>query len=55
MQWEGLSLQAAYAYTFIDDLIVRQPTGAMIGTDFVVQKLNGDGGHVQTIDVHRYL
>ena len=51
MQWEGLSLQAAYAYTFIDDLIVRQPTGAMIGTDFVVQKLNGDGGHVQTIDV----
>jgi len=51
LRWSGLSLDLAYHYTLLDDVIIRQPTGAMIGTDFVVAKRNGGDGHVQGIDV----
>ncbi|MAG59082.1 MAG: hypothetical protein CMJ83_22575 [Planctomycetes bacterium] len=47
----GLTGSVSYYYTLIDDLIVRQPTGAMIGTDLVVRKRNGGDGHVQGIDL----
>jgi hemoglobin/transferrin/lactoferrin receptor protein len=51
VNWGGLDVQVAYHYTLIDDLIIRQPTGAMIGGDFVVEKRNGGDGHLQGIDV----
>ena len=51
VRWEGLSLHAAYHYTFMDDVIIRQPTGAMIGSEFEVAKRNGGDGHIQGVDL----
>lgn len=43
---------AAFSYTIIDDLIIRQPTGAAgPGGEVVVAKRNGGDGHVMALDV----
>jgi len=42
--------QAAYFYTDIDDLIVRTPTGQMIGAENEVTKRNSDGGFSQGLE-----
>lgn len=48
---EWWAAQASYYYTDIDDLIIRTPTGQMIGPDNEVTKLNSDGGYVQGIEL----
>ena len=51
VRWEGLALHAAYHYTFMDDVIIRQPTGVMLGSEFEVAKRNGGDGHIQGVDL----
>jgi len=46
----GLSGQAAYFYTDIEDMIVRTPTGRMIGPEHEVTKKNAGDGFVQGIE-----
>lgn len=43
-------LSLAWYYTDIDDLIVRAPTGRIIGTNAEVTKKNSGQGHVQGIE-----
>ncbi|OVE75699.1 hypothetical protein BVX97_03815 [bacterium E08(2017)] len=43
--------QASYFYTMIDGLIVRTPTGRLIGDEFEVTKKNGGDGYVQGVEV----
>ena len=51
-QYENFSLQAAYFYTTIEDLIVRVPTGATNADgDAIVSKLNSGEGYVQGIEL----
>lgn len=51
-QYERFTLQAAYFYTVIDDLITRAPTGAVTADgDAVVTKLNAGDGYVQGIEL----
>lgn len=57
LEIENLKLRAAAFITLLDGVIVRQPTGNMIGADFEVVKRNaGDGftGGVQ-LDVEYYV
>lgn len=50
--YEGLSVQAAYFYTLIDDMIVRVPTGQTTDEgDAVVTKLNAGDGYVQGVEL----
>lgn len=49
--WGGLSAEATYHYTIVDDLIVRSPTGAMIMGDAVVTKSNVGDGHMQGVEI----
>jgi hemoglobin/transferrin/lactoferrin receptor protein len=44
------SAELAYYYTVIDDMIVRQPTGAIIGGLREVTKNNGGNGFVQGLE-----
>lgn len=46
----GLSGQASYFYTDIEDMIVRTPTGRMIGNEYEVTKKNAGDGFVQGIE-----
>ena len=46
----GFSSQAAYFYTDIQDMIVRTPTGRMIGEEYEVTKKNAGDGYVQGIE-----
>lgn len=50
-RWGGLTAEATYHYTIVDDLIIRQPTGAMISGESVVEKRNGGDGHMQGVEV----
>jgi len=50
-QYEGVFAQASYFYTDIDDLIIRQPTGAVIDGDNEVTKRNGGSGFVQGVEL----
>jgi hemoglobin/transferrin/lactoferrin receptor protein len=49
--YEAFTLQAAYYYTVIDEMIVRAPTGEVIDGDFVVSKENAGDGYVQGIEL----
>jgi hemoglobin/transferrin/lactoferrin receptor protein len=53
VRWEELGLEAvaAYHYTFIDDLIVRFPTGETIDGDPVVTKDNVGDGFVHGVEL----
>lgn len=50
-QGETYSWQASYFYTVIDDMIVRFPTGAMIGGNFEVTKDNVGDGYINGIEL----
>ncbi|RME78382.1 MAG: TonB-dependent receptor [Planctomycetota bacterium] len=47
----SLSLQIAYYYTFINDMIIRFPTGRVIGGNNEVQKANVGDGYVHGIEL----
>lgn len=49
--YERATVQAGYFYTDISDLIVRTPTGRLVGTDREVVKLNSGEGHVHGIEL----
>ncbi|RME02494.1 MAG: TonB-dependent receptor [Planctomycetota bacterium] len=49
---EFFTFQAAYYYTFIDNMIVRFPTGNTIGGDFEVKKANVGDGFVHGVELH---
>jgi hemoglobin/transferrin/lactoferrin receptor protein len=49
-QWEQFQGEVACFYTFIDNMIVRQPTGNMIGSDREVTKRNSGAGYVTGIE-----
>lgn len=47
-RWSG---SIAYFYTDIDDMIIRRPTGQVVGPNAVVVKQNGGDGYVQGLEV----
>jgi hemoglobin/transferrin/lactoferrin receptor protein len=46
----GFSADAAFFYTILDDVIIRQPTTTTVGSNTVVVKSNDGDGHVQGVD-----
>lgn len=46
---EDLEAEVTVFHTILDDVIIRQPTGMMIGMESVVTKRNGGDGHVQGV------
>ncbi len=50
-QHENLFAQVGYFYTDIDDMIIRQPTGVMIGPDNEVTKRNSGSGYIHGVEV----
>ena len=50
-QREGLNASLVYFYTDINDLIVRKPTGNMVGSNVEVTKANGGDGFVQGVEL----
>jgi len=50
VQHERFTAQASYFHTFVSDLIVRTPTGAIIGGAAEVTKLNSGSGHIHGIE-----
>jgi hemoglobin/transferrin/lactoferrin receptor protein len=50
-EYEDFSLQASYFYTVIEDLIVRQPTGRVIGASNEVAKINAGNGFVHGVEL----
>lgn len=49
--YDGFTMQAAYFYTDIEDMIVRTPTGNIISGDSEVTKRNAGDGFVQGIEL----
>jgi hemoglobin/transferrin/lactoferrin receptor protein len=50
-EYQDFTLQASYFYTVIEDLIVRQPTGRVIGGNNEVAKINAGNGFVQGVEL----
>lgn len=50
--YERFSAEAVYFYTMIDDLIVRVPTGGVIGGNAVVTKVNSGSGYVHGVELN---
>lgn len=44
---ESVTASLGYFYTQIEDMIVRRPTGVIIGPNTLVSKANGGDGHMQ--------
>jgi len=51
MKYENWSVQAAYFHTLINEMIIRIPTGRIIGDEFEITKRNGGDGFVHGIEV----
>jgi hemoglobin/transferrin/lactoferrin receptor protein len=49
--YDHFSAEAVYFYTMIDDMIVRVPTGAVLGGNAVVAKENSGAGHVHGVEL----
>ncbi|MBI3830526.1 MAG: TonB-dependent receptor [Planctomycetes bacterium] len=49
-RYDHLVFQASYFYTWIDDMILRNPTGQRIGNATVIEKGNGGQGNVKGIE-----
>jgi len=49
--YERFSAEAVYFYTMIDELIVRVPTGAVLGGNTVVTKENSGNGYVHGVEL----
>ncbi len=50
-QSETFGWQASYFYTLIDDMIVRFPTGNLVGADFEITRANVGDGYVNGIEL----
>lgn len=50
-QQEGFRASLTYFHTRIEDLIVRRPTGRMVGNNVEVAKANGGEGFVQGVEL----
>ncbi|MBM4019475.1 MAG: TonB-dependent receptor [Planctomycetes bacterium] len=50
-EYQDFTLQASYFYTVIEDLIVRQPTGRIIGVNREVTKINAGNGFVHGVEL----
>lgn len=50
VQHERFTAQASYFHTLVSDLIVRTPTGAIIGGLAEVTKLNSGSGHIHGLE-----
>jgi len=50
-RYANVAFSAAYFYTWIDDLILRSPTGQRLGNATVIEKSNGGQGHVKGLEV----
>jgi len=50
-EYEAFDLQMAYFYTTIRDMIIRVPTGQLIGANREVTKQNGGDGFVHGVEV----
>lgn len=50
-EYQNFAIQASYFYTVIEDLIVRQPTGAIIGGNREVTKRNAGTGFIQGVEL----
>ena len=46
-----VDFEASYFYTFIDDMIVRTPTGVTVGGESEVTKRNAGDGYVQGVEL----
>jgi len=52
LEYERFSAEAAYFYTFMDDIIVRVPTGATTSDgDLIVNKENSGAGYVHGVEL----
>jgi hemoglobin/transferrin/lactoferrin receptor protein len=50
--YDGFSIGAAFSYTILDDLIIRQPTGELgMSGETLVRKRNAGDGHVLAFDL----
>lgn len=49
-RYDNLTFGATFFYTWIDDMILRNPTGQRIGNATVIEKGNGGQGHVKGIE-----
>ncbi len=55
--WRGFTADAAYFFTVLDDVVIRQPTTQTVGSNVVVVKSNDGDGHIQGVDLglgHRF-
>lgn len=50
-EYQNFALQASYFYTVIEDMIVRQPTGNVIGGSNEVTKRNAGNGFIHGVEV----
>jgi len=50
-EYKDFALQTAYFYTVIEDMIVRQPTGVVIGGNNEVTKRNAGNGFVHGVEL----
>ena len=50
-EYQDFTLQASYFYTVIEGLIVRQPTGRVIGGNTEVAKVNAGNGFVHGVEL----
>lgn len=50
VEYDHLFLELAYYHTWIDDMIIRYPTGAMIGGSFEVTKDNVGDGYIHGVE-----
>ncbi len=51
VRYDVFSAQAAYYHTFIEDMIVRAPTGNTVGALYEVRKKNAGSGFVRGVDL----
>ena len=50
-EYQDFTLQASYFYTVLEDLIVRQPTGRVLGGRNEVTKINAGNGFVHGVEL----
>jgi hemoglobin/transferrin/lactoferrin receptor protein len=50
-RYDNLTVQGSFFYTWIDDMILRNPTGERIGNATVIEKGGGGQGHVKGIEI----
>jgi len=49
-EYERLTMQMAYFYTDVEDMIIRQPTGNVIDGENEITKVNSGNGYIQGVE-----